>query len=239
MTRFFSTLDSSRFLSTAATLATIALALTLWGCSGEATEDVDASHDETSHTTGNGHSDHDHSSTPAATGGSVTLKQGSPKETFDSLLDAISKNDMNALPRLYKPETQREMAQGMIGMAATASMNPMVDADQVNTILAKHGIKPADVPKMGPDMEAQGAALLDKLDDPGAFAGDMMSMLMTNPMMKQSMPATTWAVYKQGMLLDNINIEGDTATADVNVPGGDDAKDIQFVRVDGKWYLGD
>ncbi len=172
--------------------------------------------------------------------GSASIKQGSPEEVFASLLDAITKNDMASLPRLYQPETQREMAQGMIAMAATAGMNPMVDGAAIDAVLKKHGVDKANLPKLGPNMEAESAALLDKLEDVGAFAGDMLGTVADSTAMGQALPNTVWQAYKQGMKLENLNIDGDSATADVHVPGGDDNdRSLRFVRVDGKWYLGE
>lgn len=170
--------------------------------------------------------------------GSVSIDHGSPEALFASIMDAARQEDYGAIAGAYTPDTQREMAAGMISMAATADMNPMVSKEDCLPVLEKHGIAEADLPAMGPQMQTQAEALADGLDNRTAFIGDMMALL---PDMAQGITDTFGDAAAGATSLTDLQVDGDTASARVTAAGqtSDEENRVSFVRIDGKWYIAD
>lgn len=171
-------------------------------------------------------------------GGSVTIDHGSPEALFASMLDAARIQDYKAIADAYAPAIQRDMAVGMVSMAATADMNPAVDKAELLPILERHGINAADLPALGPQMQVQAEALADGLEDMTGFVGDMMGTL---PDVAQGFTDTFGDTAANATTLTDLEVNGDEASAQITAAGQDSGVDrrVRFVRIDGKWYVTD
>jgi len=160
------------------------------------------------------------------------IDHSSPEALFASMKDAAQREDLAAMCHAMTPDTQTQIAMGMIAMAATAGMNPAVDAAALAPVLEKHGIAQSDLPAMGPQMQEQAKTLAEGLDDPAAFSGEMMATL------PPEMAADGMAAGAAAVTISDVQIDGDTATAqltDANESG--ESQTISFVRIGGKWYV--
>ena len=169
-------------------------------------------------------------------GGSSAIDHSSPQSLFDSMASAAERKDLPTLCHAFTPQAQVDMAAGMISMAASANMNPMIDAEDLAPVLEKHGIAQSDLPTLGAQMQDQALTLAQGLDDPASFAGDMLAALP--PQLGSAAMAAGMGAAGNATLTD-LQIDGDTASAKVTSAGqASDEERIPFVRIDGKWYMG-
>lgn len=170
--------------------------------------------------------------------GSVSIDHSTPEALFASIMDAARQEDYGAIAGAYTPDTQRDMAAGMISMAASADMVPGISKEDCLPVLEKHGIAEADLPAMGPQMQTQAEALADGLDNRTGFIGDMMALL---PDMAQGITDTFGDAAAGATSLTDLQVDGDTASARVTAAGqtSDEENRVSFVRIDGKWYIAD
>lgn len=171
--------------------------------------------------------------------GSVSIDHSTPEALFNSVLRAAEARDYRAIARAYPPSAQDEMSMGMVAMSTMTMMSPSTDKDAIRAVLEKHGINPEDLPEMGPQMQEQAQALADGIEDKAAFFGDIMGTIpeMQADAMRSLGVAEGAAVST--VTLTDIQIDGDSATGKVAaVQEGESDRTINFVREDGKWYMG-
>lgn len=117
-------------------------------------------------------------------------------------------------------EAQKEQA-----LAEVAKMQ-----DAYNEMVAKYGL-----PQLSEEEELPDAELEDILGniDQAAFMKDVMDFLESMPgQEEESSAADEGAPWDFGdAVLTDLVVEGDTATGKV------DGQDVQFVRIDGRWYF--
>ncbi|MFI4862045.1 MAG: hypothetical protein ACIAXF_15370 [Phycisphaerales bacterium JB063] len=218
-------------------VAGLALGVAMFvGCGGGG--DDSGGGDGGSDSSDRGGSDGDASGGGSSGGASVSMDHSSPEALFGSIMDAARQQNYGAIAGAYTPDTQREMAAGMISMAATADMVPGVSKEDCLPILEKHGIAESDLPAMGPQMMPQAETLADGLDDRTAFIGDMMTLL---PDMLQGITDTFGDTAAGATSLTDVQVDGDTATARVTAAGqtSEEENRISFVRIEDKWYISD
>ena len=187
---------------------------------------------------GNGGGETPSGNTGGNGGGVVSIDHSSPEALFDSMLDAARASDYKGIAEAYSPAIQRDMAVGMVSMAATAEMNPMGKKEDLLPILERHGINDTALPALGPQMQSQAEALADGLDDLTGFVGDMMSTL---PDVAQGFTDTFGDTAANATTLTDLEIDGDKASAQITAAGqtSDENQRVSFVRIDGKWYVTD
>ncbi|MGB0766158.1 MAG: hypothetical protein ACPGYV_00450 [Phycisphaeraceae bacterium] len=179
-------------------------------------------------------------STSSSATATIKIDHSSPKKLFDSMMDAAAAGDNAALFAGFPPDTQTEMAAGMIQTVPMAGLMPGADKPGMIAVLKDHGIAESDIPSVGPNLESKSESLAAGIDDKPAFIADMMSKL--SPGMPSPAAGMTGAfTAADAVSLTDVQEDGDTASGRATALGqeSDDPADnrVHFIRVDGKWYL--
>jgi hypothetical protein len=170
---------------------------------------------------------------------SIELDHGSPEKLFDSMMAAVAAGDNAAMFAGFTPTVQSELATGMISMVPAAGMIPGSDKPGMIAVLKEHGIAESDLPALGPAMEAKAKELAEGIQDKPAFVAAMMTKLNAAQMPGGGMPAMFPSAGASAVKLADLQTDGDSASAKVTAAGETSADDerINFIKVDGKWYL--
>lgn len=167
----------------------------------------------------------------------------SPQEVFDAYHDAARRKDAKEVVNCLAPESRREMAAFLAGLAVLVREAPPRDAEEerlkkaLAAALDRHGLT-SEVVKGIPGMPLLGGkqteefnnALLGKVKDPEALLVDLMTASLENPLKdrKFAIPDAT---------LSDVKIDGDRATGTWTVKGkfAQQSKQVEFVKIDGGW----
>jgi hypothetical protein len=168
-----------------------------------------------------------------------------PQETFDAMKEAAAKKDWNGMVSGMTPQTQDMMLGGMAMMVQFMGAMPGAGDKMkgASDILARHGAKVdasslmsvgADPTKTNPQ-EALKKITGDVKDKVGCLA-ELMAWFEKNG------DANTKNNMRPDQIsnstLSDVKIEGDRATGKITskVDGQDQTQDVQFLKIDGKWY---
>ncbi len=180
-------------------------------------------------------------------GGGTGMAGATPQDTFEAMKGAAAKQDWTGMVSCMTPETQEMMLGGMAMMVQFMGMVPG-GADKLkgaNEILTKHGVKLDATPQLpgltgGDPTKANPQDAMKKLTadvkDKAACLGELMAWLQKNgdENTKKSLNSDEIATST----LTDVKIDGDKATGKLTSKkdGKDQTQDVQFKKIDGKWY---
>ncbi len=181
-------------------------------------------------------------------GGGPGMAGATPQETFDAMKAAAVKKDWNGMISCMTPQTQEMMLGGMAMMVEFMGAMPG-GGDKLKgaaDILTSHGAKldaKLDMASLagGPDgakpnpQEALKKLVGDVKDKPACLA-EVMAWLEKNG--DDKMKSGSMSDQMAASTLSDVKIDGDKATAKITSKkdGKDESQDVQFQKIDGKWY---
>lgn len=149
----------------------------------------------------------------------------SPEKAFEAFQKAGAADDFPGLIRCLSPESVDSMAEMiMLPLALMAAFDPEKEVE-IKKLLAKHGIDMDD--------ETQNESPLENLKDKEAYIADVWKWLDENADddKKDASPLALLVTGKIG----EITKDGDKAHATLGAEGK--TEDVDFVRVDGRWFV--
>ena len=176
----------------------------------------------------------DEADSGAARGSGVAKEGGSsPEDVFNKIKGGFESGDYASVLKYMAPDDQNSLLYVTMMGLGIATMGDKVAATEVEGILKKHGMKADKENNVNLSDEVAAKKALaetfkDVKDKPALFE-ELMKALekhagKTNPPIPENAQLT------------NVKIEGDTATGTITSEGKE--KEVNFVKIDGRWYAG-